>query len=101
MEAVATSTVPWLFSKEAMIGYVRTIMPFIYSYGMTRIPKVLEVADTWGLDEAALVPILGGFLYVAIRALAEKWGWVGYLLGVNKKPRYAGVTETVAVPPAQ
>jgi len=93
--------VPWLFTKESAVGFVRTVLPFAYSYGMTRIPKVLEVADTWGWDEAALVPFLGGFLYVAIRALAEKWGWVGYLLGFNTKPHYAGVSETVAVPPAQ
>jgi len=84
-----------------MVGFVRTVLPFAYSYGLTRIPKVLEVLDTWGLDQDAMALGVGAVLYVGIRALAEKWGWVGYLLGVNKKPHYSGITETLPEPPAE
>jgi hypothetical protein len=78
----------WLFTKEAATGITRTVVPFIYGGLINWIPPVGDWFEAIGFDQATATIILGGLLYSAIRALAEKWGWLGGLLIFNTKPSY-------------
>lgn len=78
----------WLFTKEAATGITRTVMPFIYGGLVNAIPVIGDWFDNLGLDQATATVVLGGLLYSAIRAAAEKWGWLGNLLIFNTKPSY-------------
>ena len=78
---------------------------FIISQIRTYIPVVVGAVVAWlvargALDEtssqevltswtAALTAALSALYYFVVRVLASKWGWFGYLLGVNIKPEYA------------
>ena len=78
----------WLFTKEAATGITRTVIPFIYGALIGWIPAVGEWLDEVGFDQGTAALVIGGILYAAIRALAEKWGWLGSLLIFNTKPTY-------------
>lgn len=100
----------WLFTEEAATGITRTVISYVWVWLLSLLaswPWLME--QSWGdavlgwvnnLDTTTLVLVGGSALYTAIRALAEKFPWVGYLLIFNKKPSYAGVAETPPVPPA-
>jgi hypothetical protein len=92
---------PWIFTEEHATGFARTIAPMIWGFLVTRIPAVMTFAEQLGLNELIMSGILGMIIYSAIRWTAERVPWVGYLLIINKKPHYAGVTETPAVPPQE
>lgn len=91
----------WLFTEEAATGITRTLMGYVYGFLLVQVPQVVSFADSIGVTQEATVLILGTIVYTAIRQLAEKLPWLGYLLIFNKKPSYAGVVESVPVPPAQ
>ena len=76
----------WLFTKEAAIGIIRTIVPGVYAWLLTQWPTVTEVLP--GIPPESLVVAIGAALYVTIRAVAEKLPAVGYLLIFNQKPTY-------------
>jgi len=79
----------WLFTEEAATGIVRTLMAFAWTWAATNIPGVVDfVEGTLHLTLEGFVLIGGTVLYTAIRALAEKFPKVGYLLVFNKKPTY-------------
>ena len=79
----------WLFTREAAIGIVRTVMPFAWTWAATNIPGVVSFAEgTLNLTLEGFVLIAGGVLYTLIRWFAEKFPKVGYLLVVNKAPTY-------------
>jgi len=78
----------WLFTKEAAVGITRTVVPFVYGALISWIPQVGEFAESIGFDPVAAAVVLGGLLYTAIRAAAERWGWLGTLLIFNSKPTY-------------
>lgn len=79
----------WLFTKEAAIGIVRTVIPFIYGWLVTQIPGVVAWAEGFGVTQESLTVIVGGLVYTGIRALAEKVPQIGYLLVFNTKPDYS------------
>lgn len=92
----------WLFTKEAAIGIVRTVMPFIYGWLVTQIPGIVSWAEGFGITQEGLTVIAGGFVYTAIRALAEKIPQIGYLLVFNTRPDYSaavGVEEPAPTDP--
>lgn len=91
----------WLFTEEAATGITRTLMGYVYGFLLVQVPQVVSFADSIGITQEATVLILGTIVYAAIRQLAEKLPWLGYLLIFNKKPSYAGVVESAPVPPAQ
>lgn len=91
----------WLFSEEAATGITRTLMAYVYGFLLVQVPQVVSFADGIGITQEAVVLILGTVVYTTIRAAAEKFPWLGYLLIFNKKPSYVGVVETPPVPPAQ
>ena len=79
----------WLFTREAAIGIVRTVMPFAWTWAATNIPGVVSFAEgTLNLTLEGFVLIAGGVLYTLIRWFAEKFPKVGYLLVFNKAPTY-------------
>lgn len=78
----------WLFTKEAAVGIVRTVMPFVWGFLVAKIPGVLAFVESIGLTEESLIVVGGGVLYTLIRAVAEKIPAVGYLLVFNTKPEY-------------
>lgn len=91
----------WLFTEEAATGITRTLMGYVYGFLLIQIPDIVSFAEGIGITQEAMVLILGTLVYTTIRAAAEKFPWLGYLLVFNKKPSYAGVVESVPVPPAQ
>ena len=80
----------YLFTKETAVGVTRTVVTFLYAWAATNIPAVSDWLEGVGLDAASFTLIVGGLLYQLIRALAEKWGWLGSLLIFNTKPAYDG-----------
>lgn len=78
----------WIFTKEAAVGIVRTVMPFVYGWLIGLIPGVVSFAETLGVTQEGLTVIVGGIVYTLIRAVAEKVPAVGYLLVFNKAPSY-------------
>lgn len=78
----------WLFTKEAAVGIVRTVMPFVWGWAVTQFPAVVDFAAGLGITQEGATVILGGVIYSLIRAIAEKIPQVGYLLVFNKKPAY-------------
>ena len=79
----------WLFTREAATGITRTVIAFVYGWLITRIPAVESFVVDNGIDMAGLSVVVGGVVYTLIRAVAEKVGWVGWLLGFNVKPDYS------------
>ena len=88
----------WIITKEAVIGIVRTAMPYVWAWLLALLTgwdwfMGLSVAD-WVLgwidsfDPMAYVAVIGTAAYGAIRWAAERWSWVGYLLVFNRKPHY-------------
>jgi len=91
----------WLFTKEAAIGIVRTVMPFVYGWLIGFIPGVVTWAESFGLSQEGLTVIAGGLVYTGIRALAEKVPQVGYFLIFNTRPDYSAAPGVgVPAPPA-
>ncbi len=80
----------YIFTKENAVVVVRTVVTFLYAWAATNIPAVSDWLEGVGLDAASFTLIVGGVVYQAIRWLAEKWGWLGYLLVFNTKPAYDG-----------
>lgn len=78
----------FIFTKENAVGVTRTVVTFLYAWLATSIPVVSDWLVSVGLDDSAFVLLAGGLLYQAIRWLAEKFSWVGYLLVFNTKPAY-------------
>ena len=72
----------------------------VIAFIRTWVPTIAGAIATWLLslgieiDSAALAGIffsvLSGIYCLTVRLLAEKWSWVGNLLGVNKAPVYEG-----------
>lgn len=79
----------WLFTKEAAIGIVRTVMPFIYGWLVSMIPGVVTWAEGFGITQEGLTVIVGGLVYTLIRQIAEKIPQVGYFLIFNTRPDYS------------
>lgn len=77
--------------NDYIIGHIRTIVPVAIGAFLVWVGNTTGLA---GLDQLApeLVPAVTGFIiavyYALVRALAERWGFVGVLLGYNKAPAY-------------
>ena len=92
----------WLFTKEAAIGIVRTVMPFVWGWLVGQIPQVVTFAEAVNVTQEGLTVIVGGVVYTLIRQLAEKIPQVGYLLVFNTRPDYSeavGVGEPAPTDP--
>lgn len=77
---------------------------FIIAQIRTWVPIIVGAAISWlvaqgVLDEETasaasnafvigLTAVIQGVYYFTVRVLAERWAWVGYLLGYNKAPDY-------------
>lgn len=77
--------------NDYVIGHIRTYVPMIVGY------LAMVLAREFGIiidenTQANLVAAFGGLAaavyYGIVRLLAEKWSWVGSLLGVNIAPTY-------------
>jgi hypothetical protein len=82
----------FLLTKENATGVTRTVVTFLYAWAATNIPAIGDWLDTVGLDAASFTLVAGGVVYQLIRAGAERWGWLGYLLVFNTKPDYVQPT---------
>ena len=78
--------------NDYIIGHIRTWVPIV-------VGALISFLVTLGLEinpetQTALIIALTGLIqavyYALVRALAEKWPWVGSFLGVNKAPEYFG-----------
>jgi hypothetical protein len=83
----------WIFTEEHATAFVRTVMPMVWGFLITRFPAVMDFLTQFGLTEEAAVLIVSALVYSAIRWAAQKFPAVGWLLGINKKPHYTGVVE--------
>lgn len=77
--------------SDYVIGHIRTFVPIVVGAFFTWLGRKLNIA---GMEEMsaqvtlALQGLLTAVYYALVRALAEKWGWVGAFLGYNKAPAY-------------
>jgi len=84
----------WIVTKEAITALIRTFMGYAYAWLLTLTPGFGTWLTENGLTEqfdgavGFITIILGVAIYGAIRWAAERWGWIGYFLVVNKKPEY-------------
>jgi membrane associated rhomboid family serine protease len=86
----------WIVSKEAIAAIVRTIVPMIYGWLFTLLGGIDFLSSFIGFIPseptagfvAAVSGAVAGVLYIAIRALAEKWSFIGYFLVINQAPHY-------------
>ena len=83
----------FLFSEENAIAVVRTVATYAYAWIATNLPGVTDLLMDINLDPAGFIVIAGTALYQAVRVLAEKWSWVGYVLIINQKPEYLSTEE--------
>lgn len=85
--------------NDYIIGHIRTIVPAAIGAFLTWLSLQLKLPFITDLGPE-LIPhvtaIVMAIYYALVRALAEKWGWVGSLLGYNKAPAYVA---PVAPPP--
>jgi hypothetical protein len=80
----------WLFTKEAVIGIVRTGVTYAYALLIEAIPAVEDFFAEVGFSAELAIVAVGTALYMIIRAAAEKFPWIGHLLVFNQKPHYQG-----------
>jgi hypothetical protein len=85
----------WIVTKEAVTAIVRTFVPYVYAALLGQVPFINDflVDNNWademqGFVSGGFVVIVGTVVYAAIRAAAEKWPQLGYLLVINKAPAY-------------
>lgn len=88
----------WIISKEAVVGIVRTFVPYVYAALLGQLPFVNDflVENDWaddvqGFVSGSFVIVVGTLVYAAIRTAAEKWPQAGLLLVFNTKPEYKDV----------
>jgi len=85
--------------SDFIISQIRTYVPMIVGAvvswlivkGVIDEASSQELITSW---TAALTAAAGAVYYFVVRVLASKWGWFGYLLGVNVKPEYATGDES-------
>lgn len=70
-------------SKDNIISLVRTAMAYFWAFLLSKF--AIEVSPEL---QAAFVLLIGTGIYQVIRVGAERWGWLGWLLGFNTKPEY-------------
>lgn len=80
----------WLFTREAAIGIVRTVMPFVYAWLLSLAPFVADFFDRFNITAEGLTLVVGSVIYVAIRTLAQKVPAIGKLLIFDQAPSYDG-----------
>jgi hypothetical protein len=79
--------------SDFVIGLIRTYVPILVGavIGWLISQGVLD-PDAGAAAEAGLITaitaVAQGVYYTAVRLLAEKWPWIGSLLGYNKAPAY-------------
>jgi len=77
--------------NDYVIGHIRTYVPIAVGFVLTWLARELGIVIDEN-TEANLVLAVAGLVsaiyYGAVRALAEKWPWIGSLLGKNKAPTY-------------
>ncbi len=86
----------WVVSKEALIGVTRTAITYLYAFVLSQFPLVNSwlvdnglSGETQAFISGTFVVVVGTLLYTGIRAAAEKWPKVGFLLVFNTKPTYS------------
>lgn len=76
-----------------IIGHIRTWTPIVVGAAISWLVAqgVLD-PETAAQAESAFVigltALTQGVYYFVVRLAAERWSWVGYLLGYNKAPDY-------------
>ncbi len=81
----------FVFSKENAVGLVRTFMPGVYSWLVFQLNGFDWLVDLLpDVPTETWIVLIGGLIYQIIRAAAEKFPSVGYLLIFNTKPSYEG-----------
>lgn len=85
----------WIVTKAAVTSIVRTFVPYVYAALLGAVPVINDflVDNNWaddvqGFVSGGFVVVVGTFVYAAIRAAAEKWPQVGWLLVINTAPTY-------------
>lgn len=73
---------------DLLVSYIRTGVPLVVGLAIAFIFKHAGI----GLDEAKvsawLEPLCIGGYYAAVRWAETRWHWVGWLLGMAKRPVY-------------
>lgn len=77
--------------NDYVIGHIRTIVPMLVGAALTWLGNQLGIVDLAALApelSTGLVGVVSAIYYALVRLLAERWGWIGILLGYNKAPAY-------------
>lgn len=79
--------------SDFVIGQIRTWVPIGVGalIGLLVSSGVLDpdaAAETQASLVVGITAMCQGVYYTLVRVLAERWGWIGALLGYNKKPAY-------------
>lgn len=78
--------------SDFVIGLIRTYVPIAVGAAVSFLATkgfALD-AETQAGAIVALTGLLQAGYYTGVRLLAERWGFFGVLLGVNKAPTYSG-----------
>lgn len=78
--------------NDYLIGHIRTWVPILVGVAVTWLARELGIVIDEATETNLVIGIVGAVsavYYALIRGLAEKWPWIGTLLGVNKAPVYS------------